>query len=190
MPSLAEVHRALYGAALLAKFDRDGMNAFGTEAEDAARSFFAAVIVAPMYLVWVLLYGDGYPEDTPFIFAFVFECLAYAVGWMIFPLVIWYLSPVLGCRDRFFHFLAAYNWAAVVQNALFMGTDLLFWVIGAPDMARGFFGLILFAYVLMYGWFVARHGLGLPGGPAATVVALDIAVTMFWEMVTTGMVHG
>lgn len=190
MASLAQVHRSLYGAALLAKFDVDGLNAFGHGAEDAAKSFVAAAIVAPMYLLWVLLYGSGYPEDTPFIFAFVFECLSYAIGWMLFPLVVWYLSPVLGCRDRFFHFLAAYNWAAVIQNAAFMGTDLVFWLIGAPELARGFFGLILFVYVLIYGWFVARHGLGLPGGPAATVVALDIAITMSWEMITTALVRG
>ncbi len=190
MVSLAEAHRSLYGATLLARFDRDGLNAFGHEGADAAKSFFAAVIVAPMYLVWMVLYGDAYPENTPFIFAFVFESLSYVIGWLIFPLVVWYLSPALGCRERFFHFLTAYNWVAVVQNAMFMGMDLLFWALGAPEMARGFFGLLLFAYILLYGWFVAKHALGLPGGPAATIVALDMAVTMFWKMITDGMIRG
>lgn len=190
MASLAEVHRSLYGAALLAKFDSDGLNAFGHEGADAAKSFFAAIIVAPMYLLWIILYGENYPEGTPFIFAFLFESLTYVIGWLIFPLVVWHLSPVLGCGDRFFHFLAAYNWAAVIQNALFMGVDLLSWLVGAPEMARGFFGLMLFAYILVYGWFVAKHALGLPGGPAATIVALDLMISMFWEMITDGMIRG
>ena len=53
-----------------------------------------------------------------------------------------------------------------------------------------FFGLLLFAYILIYGWFVAKHALGLPGGPAATIVALDMAVTMFWKIITDGMIRG
>lgn len=188
MITLAEIHRALYGAALLAKFDRGGLSAFGNGGEDAARSFFAMAIVAPMYLVWFVLYGQPHPESTPFLFAFVFECLAYAIGWLIFPLVLWHLSLALGCRKQFFHFLAAYNWAAVIQNALFLGMDLTFWLIGAPDGARGFFGLILLVYVLLYGWFIAKHGLGLAAGPAATVIALDMIISMFWELITDGMI--
>jgi len=183
-----EVHRALYGAGLLAKFDKDGLNAFGHEGTDAARSFYAMAIVAPMYVIWMLLYGQPHPEGTPFLSVALFEALVYIIGWLIFPLVLWHLSPVLGCRDRYFHFLSAYNWAAVIQNAVFMGMDLTFWLIGAPLGARGFFGLILLVYVLLYGWFVARHGLGLAPGPAVTVVALDMIISMFWELITDGMI--
>jgi hypothetical protein len=188
MVNLAEAHRALYGASLLAKFDADGLNAFGHEREDAARSFFAAIIVAPMYIVWAILYGQPHPEGTPFLSVFVFESLSYAIGWMIFPLAVWHLSPALGCRTRFFHFLAAYNWAAVIQNGIFMGMDLTFWLTGAPEGARGFFGLALLVYVLLYGWFVAKHGLGLATGPAATIVALDLIIAMFWELISDGMI--
>jgi len=188
MASMAEVHRGLYGAALLAKFDRDGLNAFGHEGIDAWRSFYAAVIVAPMYLIWVAIYGQPHPEGTPFVSVLLFETLSYAIGWLIFPLVLWHLSPVLGCRDRFFHFLAAYNWVALIQNSLFIGMDLLFALVGAPDGARGFLGLAVLVYVLLYGWFVAKEGLGLAAGPAATVVALDMITSMFWELISDGMI--
>lgn len=188
MISLAEAHRALYGAGLLARFNRDGFLALGNDRQAAVRSFYAAVIVAPMYLMWIALYGQPHPENTPFLSILLFEILAYAAGWMIFPLVMWQMSNVLGCRDNYFRFLTAYNWAAVIQNALFMGMDLIFWLIGAPDGARGFFGLILLVYVLLYGWFVAKNGLGLAAGPAVTVVALDLIIALFWEMITDGMV--
>jgi len=102
--------------------------------------------------------------------------------------VLWHLSPSLGCRDRFFHFLAAYNWVAVLQNGLFIGMDLLFALVGAPDGARGFLGLAVLIYVLLYGWFVAKEGLGLAAGPAATVVALDMITSMFWELISDGMI--
>ena len=68
----------------------------------------------------------------------------------------WHVSEKLGCRAQFFHFLAAYNWAAVIQNGLFMAMDVIFVSIGAPEGARGLFGLILLVYVLLYAWFVAQ----------------------------------
>ncbi len=183
----AEVFKALSGAIQLAKFDKTGLNAFGHTRDAAKRSFFAAVIVAPMFLLWIGTHGIDSRIDVPLPFALSFAFLSYACGWMIFPILMWHISEKLGCRARFFHFLAAYNWVAVIQNGLFMAMDIIFVSIGAPEGARGFFGLILLVYVLLYAWFVAKSALDLPAGPASLVVALDMLTSVLWESFTNNM---
>lgn len=183
----AEVFKALSGAIQLAKFDKTGLNAFGHTGDAAKRSFFAAVIVAPMFLLWIGTHGMDTSIDVPLPFALSFAFLSYACGWMIFPILMWHISEKLGCRVHFFHFLAAYNWVAVIQNGLFMAMDIIFVSIGAPEGARGLFGLILLVYVLLYAWFVAKSALDLPAGPACLVVALDMLTSVLWESFTNNM---
>ena len=55
MPSLAEVARAIYGAWRLMLFDADGMTFFDLSTGGFWRSFFAAVVVAPLYAVLVVI---------------------------------------------------------------------------------------------------------------------------------------
>ena len=187
MPSWAEIRILLGGAVRLAKFDIRGLDVFGNTPKDAGTSFYAAVLVAPMYLLWANLHGSGLPEKYSFLHTGLFETLSYAVGWMIFPLCMWYFSGVLDCRKRFFHFLTAYNWVSVIQNGLFMGMDLLFWMTSASDSARGFFGMVLLVYVLIYGTFVARTALALPLGQVIAVVVLDTMTAMLWRFFSDGL---
>ncbi len=190
MVSRADVFKALSGALLLAKFDKTGLNAIGHTRAAAKQSFFAAVIVAPMFFLWIGTHGFDTGPDAPLPFALIFELLSYACGWMIFPILMWHISAVLGCRARFFHFLAAYNWAAVIQNGMFMAVDVVFVSVGAPEGARTFFGMLLLVYVLLYGWYVAKSAMDLPGGPACLVVALDMLTSVLWETFTTDLVAG
>ena len=183
----AEIAKALSGAIQLAKFDKAGHSAFGHTGEAAKRSFFVAVIVAPMFLLWVATHGIDTAIDVPLPSELTFAFLSYVCGWLIFPILMWHVSEKLGCRAQFFHFLAAYNWAAVIQNGLFMAMDVIFVSIGAPEGARGLFGLILLVYVLLYAWFVAKSALDLPAGPACLVVALDMMASVLWESFTNNM---
>lgn len=187
MPSWADIRILLGGAVRLAKFDVHGLDVFGRTAKDAGVSFYAAVVVAPMYLLWANLHGLGLPENFSVLHTALFETLSYAIGWMIFPLCMWCFAGVLDCRKRFFHFITAYNWVSVIQNAMFMGMDLLFWLTSASDGARGFFGMALLVYVLIYSTFVARTALALPLGQAIAVVVLDTMTAMLWRFFSDGL---
>jgi len=186
----AEISKALSGAIQLAKFNADGLNAFGHSRKAAIRSFFAALLVLPMFLLWVGTHGLNTQLDVPVLYGLSFALLSYVCGWMIFPILMWHISEKMGCRERYFHYLAAYNWVAVIQNGLFMAIDIVFVSIGAPEGARGFFGLILLVYVLLYAWFVAKSALDLPAGPACLVVALDMLTSVLWETFTSHMSSG
>ncbi|MEX0693522.1 MAG: hypothetical protein WD075_03665 [Rhodospirillales bacterium] len=183
----AEVQRYLSGALRLARFDVGGLARFGDQPRDARRSFYAAVVVAPLYVLWVSLHGPAVPEQASFAHYFLFEALSYSIGWLIFPLVMWRFCEFLNCGQRFFHFITVYNWTAVIQNGLFMAMDLLCWLFGAPDQARGFFGMVLLVYILIYSWFVARHALALPFGQALAVVTLDMLTSLLWEVFSGGL---
>lgn len=186
----AEVRYYLTGALRLARFDAGGLTSFGDQPKDARRSFYAAVVVAPLYLVWITLHGPALPAEASIVHHFLSETLSYGIGWLIFPLVMWRFCEFLNCSQQFFHFLTAYNWTAVIQNGLFMAMDLLCWLFGAPDQACGFFGMVLLVYILMYSWFVARHALALPFGQALAVVTLDMLTSLLWEVFSGGLTSG
>lgn len=191
IPSRAEVTAWLTGALHLARFDAAGTKAFGHTGADAGRSFFAAAVVAPMFLLWTLMHGFGTPASTPLPYALVYELLIYAGGWLVFPVVLWQIMPaVIGSRTGFAHFLCAYNWTAVIQNAMFLALDILLTSAHAPPAARGFFGFALLIYVILYGWFVARSTLGLAAGAAGLVVAVDMLTALAWEGFTDSLAGG
>ena len=55
MVTSREVVAALYGAYRLARFDPSGLALFDATIAGFSRSFFAAVLVAPVYLVLLLI---------------------------------------------------------------------------------------------------------------------------------------
>lgn len=187
IPSRADVIVWLTGAMRLARFDADGAKVFGTTGIDAMRSFFAAAVVAPMFLIWTGMHGLGTPAGTPLPYALLYELLVYVGGWLVFPVVLWQVAPAFDGRARFAHFICAYNWTAVVQNGMFMALDIVLTAAGAPLAARGFFGFVLLVYVLLYGWFVARTALGLSAGAAGIVVSVDMLTALAWEGFTDSL---
>jgi len=52
VPSAREMMYALYGAYRLARFDAGGMRYFDASIDGFWRSFFAAVLIAPFYLIY------------------------------------------------------------------------------------------------------------------------------------------
>lgn len=180
---------SLKAATRLARFDESAFQFFGDTPEHAKKSFFAAVIVAPMFFIWIGMHGTGMPEGTPIPFVAGYEILVYAVGWMLFPVIMWHVTGALDRRDRYAHFIAVYNWVAVIQNLMFFGLDLALASLGASDGARSFFGLVLLMYILFFGWFAARGALGITSGTAVTIIILDFVTALVWEQFTSALVN-
>lgn len=183
MPGLSEILRSLYGAYRLARFDAGGLAFLDSTIGGFWRSFFAAVLVAPLYVI--MLDGrlaTGTIDGSPARFLAV-EMIAYVIGWVAFPLV---LTAVVRPIDRERHYLryvVAYNWAAVWQNAVYLPLAILSLYGILPDGPATFFMLVVFVAVLVYLWFVARVGLDIPGPLAVSLVALDLGLSFLVEAV-------
>jgi hypothetical protein len=173
---VTEILRALYGAYRLARFDAGGLTFLDATPGGFWKSFFAAAIVLPLYLLLlaVRLQSD-LPEGTPARFLAI-ELIAYVIGWVIYPLVMATVARLIDRERHYVRYIVAYNWASVWQNVLYLPVAILS-VAGLLSGGIGsFIALAALTAVLVYAWFVARTALGLPGLHAVPLVALDIVL--------------
>tara|TARA_R110000787_G_scaffold226512_3_gene334266 strand:- start:27572 stop:28138 length:567 start_codon:yes stop_codon:yes gene_type:complete len=187
MPTRVEVLTALLGALKLARFDPNGTALFGHTARAAWQSFFAALLAAPFFLFLVIFNFYQEPDAGP---ALIFALISYAGGWLVFPVVVWYAVRAMDREDRFAHFLAAYNWSAVIYNTLFFLLAFIDAVTGTSTGARAFFALLIFAYVAVFIWFIARTTLDINRGQAALIVGLDVLSAIVWSGFTETLASG
>ncbi|MBL8705337.1 MAG: hypothetical protein JNM30_10850 [Rhodospirillales bacterium] len=187
LPSSAEAARFFRGAWRLFRFDREGFAHFGNTIDAFWQSFWCAVYVAPLWAMGLILRGarrsdvapgaspddlDRLADALPRIVAV--ETIAYVAAWFAFPLAMAYIVRLLGREDRYFGYFAAYNWTIAPQVALTVVAALLL----ATGLFPGALGTMIDLAAMGYGfgvlWFLARHGLDLPPGTAALVVAIDV----------------
>ncbi|MCZ6467897.1 MAG: hypothetical protein O6829_11555, partial [Alphaproteobacteria bacterium] len=125
MLSAREAATSLYGAYRLARFDARGMTYFETSLAGFWRSFYAAVIVAPVFAVLLAMrYAAGGEATDEVRFASV-EAIAYVIAWVAFPLVMVSLARLLDREERYLGYIVAYNWASVLQNGLYLPLVML-----------------------------------------------------------------
>jgi len=202
MITAREVVFGLFGAWRLARFDPAGLQCFDRSRDGFWRSFWAAVIAAPGYAILIYLRlaerlsvdapltagGAPLPPITagPFRLALV-EGIAYVVGWVAFPLTAWYLVSAMGRAERYFGYIAAYNWASLIP----VGAYLLVALIGAlgvlPDTIEILLSLVVTGYVLVYLHYIARMALGIEVLPAAGLVVIDVLIAIFLSNVVEGL---
>jgi hypothetical protein len=186
VPSLREVVSSVYGAWRLARFDPQGMVFFDTTLGGFWRSFFAAVIVAPAYVVVVLSVGDSERHADPLRYGLA-ESIGYVLSWVVFPLVMEWLSRQLGCRARYLSYITAYNWAAVIEHLLLLPVLMITSHGVLPDAVGHILWLLTLAFVLAYAWFVTRTALAVTAATAAAIVGLDIALSYAISSVTVSL---
>ena len=186
---LADAIKALFGALRLARFDADGMQFFDQTATGFWRSFFAAVVVSPLYLGLVLVRYEivGYTE-TPMARYLAVEVMAYIIAWVAFPVIMDKVAQIID-RDRYYiRFIIAYNWSSVLQNAVYLPI-ILFGTIGVmtADSANGI-AFIALIWVLVYSWFVTRIALDVPAPLAAGLVLMDLALSVLINSLADSMI--
>jgi hypothetical protein len=170
-----EVQLAVGGALRLAVGDRRGLGFFDASIDGFWRSFRAAVICYPLYLLLLgFRVGSQQWAASGIAPIVLVESIAYVIAWVAFPLVILPLSRWLGREHRFFAFMVAYNWSQILQTALFalVGIDGATGLL-APSAAH-FAQLIAVAAVLVYEWYIARVALAVSGAQATLVVMVDL----------------
>jgi hypothetical protein len=179
MPTRAslEVWLALAGALRLARGDRGGLQCFDRSLDGFWRSFRAAVIAYPLYLVLLAMRVTlaEWERSGGFVIVTV-ETIAYVISWVAFPLIMLAVTQRLSRAQRYFDFMVAYNWSQVPQSALFVlvGLETESGVLGAVpaqaiEVAAGI-------AVLVYEWFIARVALDVTAPAAILVVLVDLVV--------------
>ena len=182
---VAYISVGLSGAVRLVKLDPQGFGYFGDTAADFWRSFLAATLVAPLFLLYLVIRYVESDTDGSFPVYIAAQILAYAIAWLAFPLVILYLAPVLQKEDKVVRYLVAYNWLSVIQNGVYLPVIML-GITGtfAQDLSN-FLAMIALIWVLGITLFVTRKALEVPLGTAAGIVVMDLLLGVLIEVLTS-----
>ncbi|MCG8510047.1 MAG: hypothetical protein MI741_12540 [Rhodospirillales bacterium] len=185
MPRLGEILQALYGAYRLARFDANGMRFFDDSISGFWKSFFAAVIIAPLFFFLLSMRFQHEAAELSAFRYFSVEVIAYVIRWVAFPLIMISIAKVLDRDEKYLGFIVAYNWASVLQSGVFLTAAILALSGAIPAAAGGILSLLILAAIIIYAWFVTKTALDLPGGTAAAIVGfeffLGIAIDLMAE---------
>jgi hypothetical protein len=183
-----EMQLAVGGALRLARGDRSGLGFFDASIDGFWRSFRAAAICYPLYLL-LLSFRVTAPQWAASGIAtiLVVETIAYVISWVAFPLAILPLARWLDREERFLAFMVAYNWSQIPQTVLFVivGLDRATGLL--PPSAAQLADLAAASAVLVYEWYIARVALGVSGVRAILVVAVDVALAVVLSNVAEGL---
>jgi hypothetical protein len=186
MSSTASVFSGLHGALLLATGRREGVGYVTDDMRAAARSFWAAVICAPMFfavlgLSWI---EGGYPADP--VHAATLEFLSFVIGWAGYAVI---SRPIVAAVRRPHHwprFIAVWNWCNVVQYTMLL-VAMLPGVIGAPYWLSETAQLVGQGWALWLEWFAIRLALDVTGLQAGVVMAPDVVLGVVLASVSAGV---
>jgi len=188
MVSSKEIFAALYGAYRLAHFDDQGMRYFDTTIPGFWRSFFAAVLVAPLYLVLLLVRYPTLVNEVPLGRFVAIELIAYVIAWVAFPLIMVSVAKAIDREDNFIRYIVAYNWAAVLQNGLYLPIAIMASSGVLPEAAATTLGLLALLAIVIYTWFITRTALDIQSGMAAGIVGLDFLLSVIINAIADGVV--
>jgi len=190
MPSLAEIWRALHGAWRLALLDTRGLSEFDGSRSGGLRSFWAIALVVPLDIAITAIDELGPSAEMLPPHSAVFQLLGSILAWPLLLLVIYGLARWYGRAERYWLFVATYNWTQVPLALAVMLMVALFTVAGSlvdlsnVEAASGAPALLAYtavlvggalwvavhAYELYVAWLSLDAGIALP----IIVVLLDI----------------
>jgi hypothetical protein len=174
MITIKEVRSALTGVVDLAKGDIIGLAYFENSPRALWRSFWAAVIVAPAWVLLLALQDQPMPAGPLKMIAV--QVIEYVLLWTTFPLVLHEILSRTGQLDRFCLYIAIRNWASVIETpAMLFATAF---AIAVPYDLAQLVPLFVMVSIFAYEWFLARVGLGVGLGAAAGVAALDFLLSV------------
>lgn len=171
------IEAGLRGASMLARGRPEGLMLIESSPAGVARSFWAAALCLPGFLALRLLgwAETGVPDVGRSLLA---ELLGYVCTWAGFALASLPLAEATGRRAEWPQFIAAWNWANVVQYLVLLALTVPA-SLGLPPLLANGLGLAALGYALWLEWFVAKAALRVSGGRAAAFVLLDLMLGLF-----------
>jgi len=184
----AEVSLAFTGALRLAHGDRGGLACFDRSHDGFWRSFRAAAITYPLYLVLLTMRVSVAEWQRSGGWRIVIvETIGYVIAWVAFPLLMIEVTRWIGRANRFFDFMVPYNWCQIPQTALFalvgVGTESRILSPGAGQSLD----IVAAIATLVYEWYIARVALDTTGSAAAFVVIVDLVLGVAINRVAGGL---
>ncbi|MCZ6604784.1 MAG: hypothetical protein O7A03_06530 [Alphaproteobacteria bacterium] len=178
MPNVREIYLSLYGAWRLLHLDRAGLGWFDASLGGFWKSFFAAAIVLPAFIVVELALPVPLPEDSAAAGMgrkAAANAIVYVFAWIVYPLLMVSVTDLMGRGDKYFGYIVAYNWAGVLQSYIVLPAILLTYAseaVGVP--------ILLIVQLAMYGfgWFIARVALDISALAAVGLVFVDIVLAV------------
>lgn len=183
MSGINTAARALYGAYRLARLDPNGLSYFDISPTGFWHSFTAAILVFPLYLATMLARWVAQAEPTNGIRFIAIEMIAYVIAWTAFPVLMTVVVKAVDREQYYMRGIIAYNWAAVLQNVLYLPVVIL-GLVGVRGIEP--LSLAVLIFVLFYSWFVTKTALQVSIFAAWGIVALDLVVSIllsFWSEV-------
>ena len=180
MPPGQEIVSSIYGAWRVALMDSNAFSHFNQTIEGFWRSFFAMVLVVPIFAFHTAIGYSSRPieeiqvHDMADVVAI--QVLAMLLAWIAFPVAMIWVSRLLRVEHRYVPYIIALNWATVIAIAIMLITTLLHSVEVIPRGLAGSFLVFAIGYVFFYQFLVARGGLQTGTGTAIGVVAFDFAL--------------
>ena len=183
-----EVQLAVIGALRLACGDARGMRYFDTSLDGFWRSFRAAALCYPLYLILLgFRVTDAEWAQSGVATIVLVETIAYVISWVAFPLLIMPLTRAFGRPERFLGFMVAYNWSQLPQTALllFIGLNRVTGLLPTPGSE--FAELVGTCAIIVYEWYIARVALSVTGMQAVLVVLVDLVLAAVLGQITEGL---
>lgn len=188
MITLREVMRSLYGAGRLVRFDAAGLAYFPSDSDGARRSFFAAAIIAPLYVFYVYVQMRSGLIETPLARLVPLEGTAYVLSWVAYPLAIVAYGETLGCAHAsILRYIAVYNWSNMLLNVLYLGIGVMVMRGGGLSVGGAVVVLSATGYMTGFLWFIAKNALGVSGIAAAGAVFIDFALGLLVQILSAYM---
>jgi len=186
---LPEITKSINGAWRIARMDQNALNYFNISIEGFWRSFIAILIVAPFYLIFLVLNHDQLSTTelsteaaTSKEFYVSMKLIAHILGWLVFPVVMIPISRLMDLSQRYIPYIIVWNWSNVLVMVVILPAVLIF----PPSEHSGQSAkLILMAAqitVLFYGYLVARAGLECKTLTAIGVVMLDLLFGLLFNL--------
>ncbi len=186
VPSWREVSHGMYGTWRFARLDSSAMAWFQRDVGGVWRSFWAAAIAYPLFvlLVALLVPPAQWAVSGGFRILLV-ESIGYVVSWAAFPLIILPFCHWLERDEQSLGFITAYNWSQVLQRVMSLAGLIAF---AALPLAAG---LTVYVVTLLaqltYEWFIARTALEAGGVAATTIVLIDLVLSEAVAQVTQSL---
>lgn len=168
------IEAGLRGVIMLARGQAHGAMLIEDTPEGAARSFWSAAICLPGFLALVMLDWAEDPPAAGVAYALLVQIIAHAAGWAGFAVASQALAQAAGRGAEWPHFIAAWNWANVVQYLLLLAVSLPP-LLGLPQPLASALAVATLGYQLWLVWFLAKTTLR-SRGLAIAVLGLDLVV--------------
>ena len=179
MPDRQEVTRSIYGVWRLALLDASGFAWLNVSIDGFWRSFFAAILVAPLYVLIQIIGAspDGAADDLGWVV--LVKGVGYALSRIAFPVVMLFLSRMFALAEFYVGYIIAVNWSSTIQMLAFFVVV----AVTAGGVVPAGLGALLITLVtaalLFYQWFIARVALRVGALTATGLVVIDVLLGVF-----------